>query len=502
FTNSIYTQITFKKVFPSTAIDPFKCTVTCIPLLNNKSFIVSTFAGTSTLFLTKINSIGNFVAEKRFLLYMSDYCNFFFNDNKTLTLYSTYWYNKELFKLDTSLNVISAMQYDSINWWQAVNSNVICHTFNKGFLLSGGKGISMPLIVKTDSSGNITWSKYFSTIQGGIQDFVQTQDSGFVIAANLKNLGTSLIKTDSSGNVLWSKSYFRPQGYIHNVLENTDGTMIITGNVDSSIITSPLFFVKLNEAGNVIWAKTFGDAVNNIRTFASDTKHTQDGGFITLATLAIDTWLDDLLLIKTNANGDTMWVRAHGSPQSWDYGQSVEQLNDDGYIISGITNNNIPVTLSSLYLIRTDSLGHTDSLCEEYSPSIAINSITVNDSDITVTSVPFTVTTSIPDTSTQSFITYAYDGCHLDEIPELFAEQAAPLLIYPNPTDGLFSIETKMSTPTKTEIEIYNINGAKIYFSITNESAINIDLSGYSRGLYFVKMSNAKFVKTGKVMVQ
>jgi len=98
--------------------------------------------------------------------------------------------------------------------------------------------------------------------------------------------------------MLWCKSYFRPRGYIHTVLKNTDGTIIITGNIDSSYTTSPLFFVKLDQVGNVIWAKTYGNTVHNIRTFPSYTKHTQDGGYITLATLAIGNWLDDLLLIK------------------------------------------------------------------------------------------------------------------------------------------------------------------------------------------------------------
>jgi hypothetical protein len=236
--------------------------------------------------------------------------------------------------------------------------------------------------------------------------------------------------------------------------------------------------------------------------YLTDTKHTQDGGYITLATQANPIPNEDLIMIKLDANGDTLWVRAHGSPQSWEFGQSVEQLNDRGYIICGLTNNNIPVPLSSLYIIRTDSLGHTESLCEEYSPSIAINNITINDSDITVTSIPFNVTTSIPDTSTQNFTTYAYDGCYLDEIPELYAELTAPLLIYPIPTDGLFSIETKFSTPVKTEIEIYNINSKKVYSDFTNESTTDIDITGYARGLYFIRMSNERWVKTGKIMVQ
>jgi len=493
--NNIYSQsVTFKKVFPSIIdFDPGNFNVKCKPLNNDESFIIA--AGE----LFKINSHGSLILYTDFTGIGGAFEDIIIKDSKII-LFGSGYNNKNLSKFDTSFNFLSIKQYDSIYWWQAaIDRNILCPTINNGFLLSGGKGILMPLIVKIDSSENILWSKYFTPIKGGIQDMVQTQDSGYAIAANIKNATASLIKTDKNGDVLWAKSYFRPHGFIHNVLENTDGTMLLTGNIDSSLNASPLFFVKLNQSGNVIWAKTFG---GNIRHYASITKNTQDEGFITLATLARPSHNDDLILIKTDANGDTLWIRAHGSPQSWEYGQSIEQLNDKGYIITGVTNNNIPVPLSSLYVIRTDSFGHTDSLCEEYSLQLTINNITVNDSNFTVTSVPFTVHTNVPDTSSQSFFTYDYDGCHLDAIPELYLEQTAPLLIYPNPSEGRFTIDMKMNTPLKTEIEIYNINGKKVYSAYTVDASSDIDLTGFSRGLYFVKMSNERWVKTGKVMIQ
>ena len=157
--------------------------------------------------------------------------------------------------------------------------------------------------------------------------------------------------------------------------------------------------------------------------------------------------------------------------------------------------------VTSLYVIRTDSFGHTDLLCEEYSPSLAINFININDSDITATAIPFIITTSIPDTTAQNFSKYSWNGCHLDAIPELYAEQTTPLTIYPNPTEGIFSVEIKMNEPIKTTIEIYDINSRKVYSGSTTESITNINLTGEAKGLYFVKMSNEIWVKTGKVMV-
>jgi len=503
---NIYSQsVTFKKVYPDiAAIDPNKFRIDCIAFNNDNSFLVIP----GCMKLLKINKTGEITFSKGYLNFGS-IINSVFNNKATLTFYSDAGNYKKLLKLDTSFNLISVKQYDSLNWWQSIDRHIICKTVNQDLILSGGRDVLVPVIFKTDSLGNVLWGKYFTPIKGGIQDIVQTPDSGFAIAVNLVNAGASLIKTDKNGNVLWAKSYFRPRGFVHSLVENTDGTLLMTGSVDSintwpnyELYTSPLFITKIDKNGNVIWAKKYNEPINGLRTWPSQIKCTQDSGYIILATVALPNQTDDILLIKIDANGDTLWVRAHGSPNSFECGHSIEQLNDKGYIIVGGSNNNIPVPLSSLYLVRTDSLGHTDSLCEEYSLTLAVNNITVNDSNITVTSVPFTVHTSIAGTSTQSFITYAYDGCKLDDIQEIYTEQTTPLLIYPNPTDGLFAIETKMNTPIKTDIEIYNVNSERVYYCTTNKSLTNINLSGMAKGLYFIRMGNEKWVKSGKVMVE
>ena len=489
--------ITFKKVYPAFNFTGNGNNVICKPYNNDKSFLISVFG--NGLKLLKIDSTGNLKSNKNFYNFLS-YCNLFFKNDKSFILSLGIYQDRHFLILDTSFNILSFKKYDSINLgYMRFDKCIIKSTLDTGFIASGCKNRLYPVIIKIDKNDNLIWSKYYSSINGEIRDIIQTNDSGFAIAMNLKNLGASLVKTDKVGTVLWAKSYFRPHGYIHNVIENTDGTMIIIGNIDSSLTSSPLFFVKLNQTGNVIWAKTFGNSINNIVNLPSYTKQTRDGGYITLATVTKN--LDDLLLIKTDSFGDTLWVREHGSPNSIDYGQSVEQLNDKGYIVSGNTNTNIPAIGSSLYIIRTDSLGHTSSRCEEYGLPLAVNTITVNDSNINATAVPLTVTTGVANTSTSSFTTNAYDGCKLDDIKEIMAEQTAPILIYPSPTDGLFSIETKMSIPVKTLIEIYNINGEKVYASNLIENITSINLTGYAKGLYFIKLSNERWIKTGKVMV-
>ncbi len=77
--------------------------------------------------------------------------------------------------------------------------------------------------------------------------------------------------------------------------------------------------------------------------------------------------------------------------------------------------------------------------------------------------------------------------------------------IYPNPTHGLLNIEMN-GINENLELAIINIQGEIIKTeSISRTSSIfkkEIDLSAYSRGIYFVKIIGKEFVKVEKIVVQ
>ena len=65
-----------------------------------------------------------------------------------------------------------------------------------------------------------------------------------------------------------------------------------------------------------------------------------------------------IYLIKTNAEGDTIWTRTLGESGCSNFAWSVQQTYDGGYIITGRTNFNNPIS-HDLYLIKTDTYGDT-----------------------------------------------------------------------------------------------------------------------------------------------
>ncbi|MCF8378962.1 MAG: T9SS type A sorting domain-containing protein [Bacteroidales bacterium] len=72
--------------------------------------------------------------------------------------------------------------------------------------------------------------------------------------------------------------------------------------------------------------------------------------------------------------------------------------------------------------------------------------------------------------------------------------------IYPNPTDGIITID--IQNPLNADIEIYNTNGMMIYSKPLKSIQEQIDLSAYPQGLYFVKVRQHGVLKVVKVVVR
>ncbi|MDD2889898.1 MAG: T9SS type A sorting domain-containing protein [bacterium] len=181
----------------------------------------------------------------------------------------------------------------------------------------------------------------------------QTTDGGYIITGYTESFGAGsydvyLVKTDSSGDTLWTKTFGGSGDDKGNSVQQTkDGGYIIAGSTSSfGEGDSDVYLIKTNSSGDTLWTKTFG---GNNKDCGYSVQQTMDGGYIiTGYTYSYGAGYADVYLVKTDSSGDTLWTRTFGS-SGYDYGYSVRQTQDSGYIITG----------NGVALIKTNSLGDT-----------------------------------------------------------------------------------------------------------------------------------------------
>jgi len=236
-------------------------------------------------------------------------------------------------------------------------------TSDGGYILFGGtwSGYGDFWLIKTDAQGNKEWDRTF----GGSEDdwgwsVQQTSDGGYILLGYTYSYGAGLadfwlIRTDSQGNKQWERTFGGSeddQGY--SVQQTSDGGYILLGGTWSGY--GDFWLIKTDAQGNKEWDRTFGGSEDD---WGISVQQTQDGGYILLGdTHSYGAGEDDVWLIKTDAQGNKQWERTFGG-SSRDKGWSVQQTTDGGYILRGHTYS-YGAGYADSWLIKTDAYGNKE----------------------------------------------------------------------------------------------------------------------------------------------
>ncbi len=228
-------------------------------------------------------------------------------------------------------------------------------TIDGGYIVSGSTSNYSGKLIKIDSQGSIEWQKDLDGMGDSID---QTSDGGFIITGKSTSRNKDeikLFKIDSQGNQDWVK--FFSEGDWSNsfsVQQTIDGGYIFTGNTGSNLdgggYDNNVLLIKTDSQGDEVWRKIFGGDFN--REVGHSVQQTIDEGYVVLGNGYLEGNQQEIWLLKINSEGNQEWDKKFGTVY-YDYGESVEQTQDGGYIISGSYNGNFTY-------IKTDSQGNQE----------------------------------------------------------------------------------------------------------------------------------------------
>ncbi|MEO8086614.1 MAG: T9SS type A sorting domain-containing protein [Bacteroidota bacterium] len=352
--------------------------------------------------------------------------------------------------------------------WTKVFGDTTFQTFNQcrpttdgGFIMVGTTATFDSMhdvwLFKTDSMGGMEWNQHYGLTNNVTDEgysVVQTSDGGYFIGGmrffrSSLNIDWLLIKTDSLGNEQWEKVFGgQYEDLCWSVSQSFDGSLIGGGIYTDVLHGLPfdpgdgrLNIIKLDTAGNLLWDKKYGPVryYPNLYSICS----LPDGSIMGAGSCYYDTTTNQTngIVLKVAGNGDSLWYRNYRllmGNNSDNFLYDIKPTSDSGFIATGPVFPLAPDTgsISDTWLLKLDSLG-----CEISSCWMNVGNMDENQNQV-------------------------------------------ELQIYPNPSLGLFHIESKVEIEN---IKVFNYTG-EIVFSKSGQISI-LDLSQNISGIYFYKIA-------------
>ena len=168
--------------------------------------------------------------------------------------------------------------------------------------------------------------------------------------------GIYFLRIDQGGDTLFTRVTEISDSDDGRIVRNSDGSYVIAGTTSSfGQGGSEFYLLKTDSNANVLWVRSYGGIGNDI---SGSVEQTNDNGYIVSGyTQSFGAGLADLYLIKTDQNGDILWTRVVGGTNLESSTYAVN-TPDGNYIAAGITTG-FGAGGTDVYVIKVDNYGDT-----------------------------------------------------------------------------------------------------------------------------------------------
>jgi hypothetical protein len=297
-------------------------------------------------------------------------------------------------------------------------------------------------------------------------------------STTLTNAGTEnlfLAKYDTLGNLTWAKSVGCNMDDVGNgVALDASGSIYLTGDFNSPTIVFDtttltnvgdfnIFLAKFNSSGTVLWAKgAGGNMVDVSNTVAVDAS---GNPYIAGAFQGINIQFGSSIFVNTDPGN---------------YDVFLAKYDNNGNVLCAARAAGTYDDVASS--IAVDGSGNSYIVGYFYSPSLLFGSTTLTNAD------------NVANNTSDGFLAKLSANTGINELSEI-----SNISVFPNPANDIITIENTAFTKDET-ISIYDIQGQLLLQQTMLQAKTNIDISAFSKGIYFVKVKTANGMDVKKIV--
>ncbi len=189
-----------------------------------------------------------------------------------------------------------------------------------------------------------TFSKVFYSNTDSVQAYsiAITSDHSYIMVGEHNN-NSLLIKMDTIGNIVWSKT-LGAQSVLYSIIKSNDSCFVIAGSIyNSTNLSNDILCVKINASGDTIWSKDIDMGYNDC---AYTVQQTNDNGYILSGNTQLTPTSSRIAVVKLDSSGNLIWGNTYAGGLTYNGANTIKQMPDSSYILTGYVSDS---TYASYY---------------------------------------------------------------------------------------------------------------------------------------------------------